>query len=340
MLTTNGRQLGSLIDELVEGQVNDDEGVTRADVIERIAGSTGRDAGTINGIIDGDPDCPPLEVLSGIASALDTNADRLRQAAESDGCSYEAESEAENRGRKKKDDDDDSMRHNDDDLAYQNKTVQQTRNEGLKNAFAKIAQALGFKINQDEEGEMMDKAQLIEQIMATEGVPLTPAMLEAASPEELELLLASLQGAQVNEDETETGAEDATGHEADTLSDVTGDGAEAAPGQVPVPAGGLTLPAEFNEFATMITDLGGIGAIKETLTSFKVTADQQFNDLLGLITTNSNFERAELKGLPVEHLQKLAANISQPTPDYSGRGGGLQAAQDEWSYGWDTQEVQ
>lgn len=79
-------RLNNLIDDLAE---DDDE---RAEIIERMAEAAGISVSTVNQILRGSINCPPLERLRGFARVLDTSVDDLVAAAEGDGCSYEEES--------------------------------------------------------------------------------------------------------------------------------------------------------------------------------------------------------------------------------------------------------
>jgi HK97 family phage prohead protease len=82
-MAKRGTSLSSLLEDLIEA---DDR--PRADVVASMASAAGIDVGTVNSIIAGGIDCPPLNRLSGMASALGTTVGRLRTAAEKDGCSY------------------------------------------------------------------------------------------------------------------------------------------------------------------------------------------------------------------------------------------------------------
>jgi len=77
-----GETLGRLITELREEQ-----DMSQAD----LASEVGLDASTVSDIEVGEVNCPPLDRLDRLASALGTSASRLRSAAESDGCEYSDE---------------------------------------------------------------------------------------------------------------------------------------------------------------------------------------------------------------------------------------------------------
>ena len=82
-----GESLGSLLDGLVDDRVTDER--SRADVIQEMADAADISTGTVNQIVRGDIDCPPRDVLVGLASALGVGVGRLTSAAESDGCNYD-----------------------------------------------------------------------------------------------------------------------------------------------------------------------------------------------------------------------------------------------------------
>ena len=81
-----GAGLSRLLNDLIDGMVNDDR--SRADIIESVASAGGIEPGTVNQILRGDIDCPPLDRLEGFAEALGVSMSRIISAAESDGCEY------------------------------------------------------------------------------------------------------------------------------------------------------------------------------------------------------------------------------------------------------------
>jgi len=91
-----GESLASALSSAIEAAITDD--TDRAAVIERMGSEAGIDAGTVNQILAGEINCPPLDRLEGFARALPAaSLSELRSAAESDGCSYSDDSdEAEN----------------------------------------------------------------------------------------------------------------------------------------------------------------------------------------------------------------------------------------------------
>jgi len=83
---TKGRRLAARLNELIDARITDDR--SRADIVQAMGRAAGIDAGTVNEILEGSIDCPPLRRLQGFASVLDATPDELRRAAEQDGCNY------------------------------------------------------------------------------------------------------------------------------------------------------------------------------------------------------------------------------------------------------------
>ena len=90
-----GANLGRLLDRLIEEQVTEDR--PRADVVSDMGDAAGIDSGTVNQIVAGDINCPPMERLEGFAEVLDVSVGSLVEAAESDGCMYGEDDEEMNR---------------------------------------------------------------------------------------------------------------------------------------------------------------------------------------------------------------------------------------------------
>lgn len=80
-----GTSLASLLNELIG---DEDRGAE----VERVASAGGISASTMNGILAGTINCPPLQRLRGFARALSVPVSRLVNAAEKDGCEYSDES--------------------------------------------------------------------------------------------------------------------------------------------------------------------------------------------------------------------------------------------------------
>ena len=117
-----GRRCGPIGDVGVEGKgarlsavLNDaiGDGDDRMEKIEMMASAAGIDEETVNQILDGDIDCPPMDRLEKFAEALSISVDTLTEAGMQDGCSY---GDMEEDGMHGDDDMDDDM---DDDKAFE-----------------------------------------------------------------------------------------------------------------------------------------------------------------------------------------------------------------------------
>lgn len=78
-----GRRLNQLIDEKAVKEDRD-----RADIIEEMADEAGISTNTVNQILNGTINCPPIERLEAFARVLDTTVEDLVSEAEKDGCDY------------------------------------------------------------------------------------------------------------------------------------------------------------------------------------------------------------------------------------------------------------
>lgn len=76
--------LNDRIDELVTAERS------RSDIISDMADEAGIEASTVNQILAGEINCPPLDRLEGFSRALDMSMASIQPAAESDGCNYDA----------------------------------------------------------------------------------------------------------------------------------------------------------------------------------------------------------------------------------------------------------
>lgn len=86
-----GERLAALLNRLIDGLVTEER--SRSDIIEAMASAARISPDTVNGILSGEINCPPLIRLRGFARVLETSLARLRSAAESDGCDYENNNE-------------------------------------------------------------------------------------------------------------------------------------------------------------------------------------------------------------------------------------------------------
>ncbi len=71
---------------------------TRQDVIGAMGSAAGIDPGTVNQILNGSIDCPPIERLAGFAKALGVSEDQIRSLAEKDGCKYPKQTSEQDQG--------------------------------------------------------------------------------------------------------------------------------------------------------------------------------------------------------------------------------------------------
>ncbi len=86
-----GEALGNTLDRLID-QVAADRDQTREDIIAEMADAAGIEVSTVNQIIAGEINCPPIERLQGFADVLDVDVATLTSAAEDDGCDYSSDS--------------------------------------------------------------------------------------------------------------------------------------------------------------------------------------------------------------------------------------------------------
>jgi len=84
-----GDQLAALLNTLIEALVTDDR--SKTDIVEDMASAAGISSSTVNQILSGSINCPPIDRLEGFASVLSSSVSRLVTAAERDGCEYDNE---------------------------------------------------------------------------------------------------------------------------------------------------------------------------------------------------------------------------------------------------------
>ena len=87
----NGQSLAALLNRTIDSKVTDNK--SRTDIIEEIGRAAGISASTVNQILSGDINCPPIRRLEGFSRALDISMGRIRSAAESDGCEFNSDGE-------------------------------------------------------------------------------------------------------------------------------------------------------------------------------------------------------------------------------------------------------
>jgi hypothetical protein len=85
------RVFEAAIDELVNREENP---IPRADIISRVAAEAGIEETTVNQIVSGSIDCPPMERIMGIARGMpNINTEEIEQAWGADGCAMPEEEE-------------------------------------------------------------------------------------------------------------------------------------------------------------------------------------------------------------------------------------------------------
>ncbi len=88
---TAGEKLAAELNRLIDNQVSEER--TREDIIADMAEAAGIDASTVEQILRGEINCPPVERLQGFAGVLEVETSELVAAAEEDGCVYEDDGE-------------------------------------------------------------------------------------------------------------------------------------------------------------------------------------------------------------------------------------------------------
>lgn len=90
---TAGEALAAELNRLIDNQVSEER--TREDVIAAMAEAAGIEPSTVNQILAGTINCPPIERLDGFAQVLDVDVSELVSAAEEDGCIFEPADDGE-----------------------------------------------------------------------------------------------------------------------------------------------------------------------------------------------------------------------------------------------------
>ncbi len=86
-----GENLARVLNDAIDEAETEDR--PRSEIIEEMGESAGISSGTVNAILNGEIDCPPLDRLEGFAEVLDISIETIVEAAESDGCDYGADDE-------------------------------------------------------------------------------------------------------------------------------------------------------------------------------------------------------------------------------------------------------
>ena len=82
----NGTSLGSFLNAAIEEMISEE--MQRSEIIENIASAAGVSTGTINQILNGSINCPPIERLEGFASVLNLSIELIIESAAADSCEY------------------------------------------------------------------------------------------------------------------------------------------------------------------------------------------------------------------------------------------------------------
>lgn len=200
------------------------------------------------------------------------------------------------------------------------------------------------RINADEEGgpdiggeeehnesevNIMTREELLEALLSLETLPFTRAMLEAADDETLAAWWSQFGAA------PEPMPEAGQGDDEDEDDEHPADNAGAS---------AYELPTELEQLVTGIGQFeGGVEGVLGALVSVREQGNARMDELIGAVTTNSDqFTADELRTLPPEMLKKMAglARSANITPNFLGRGAGINIQpDDEWEE-WTPKEVQ
>ena len=85
----NGDRLAALLNAGIDDMESDE--LTRADIIAQMGEAAGIDSNTVNQILRGAINCPPLGRLEGFARVLDVSLEAMLRAGTQDGCNYTEE---------------------------------------------------------------------------------------------------------------------------------------------------------------------------------------------------------------------------------------------------------
>lgn len=190
-----------------------------------------------------------------------------------------------------------------------------------RSALRSLANALGFPKNEGretdpiakaalnlaahtEEVKSMDRAKLIEKLVANKACPFDKADLEAMSEAALGKLEHKLDEG--------CGASEAPAANA-AVETPSANAAGAA--EQPV------IPQELQELSAALRELGGVEGLKGALATVQANVGQRKSELVEALKANERcaFTEADLQSLRVEQLEKLDASL-RPA-NYAGRGG-------------------
>lgn len=201
--------------------------------------------------------------------------------------------------------------------------------------------------NNDLEDNQMSKEELIEWLLSNSPVPLQRAWLEAATDEELAMMAEAVTAVVTVPEPSVLVEEEPEVNDGEIASDftlsvpVTPDVSPSIPFDADPGPSGL-LPKPITEFMSMLTEYGGLGAIKELIQEAQNKQVEEFDTLIELVTANTSYTKDDLENLPVTFLRKMAINITPAIPDpiYANRGMGVNVSghNSEWTvYGEEIQ---
>ena len=234
--------------------------------------------------------------------------------------------------------------------------------EGLGQFFNKLK-----LFNSSVEDNVMSREELIAWIQQNSPLPMSAAMLEAASDEDLQAIADSIIPAaepgalrDKDKDNEDPAVNDEGGETLFTVPTAPTPVPAPVEPQVPVvPAttpeaevaeeAGRTilasLPPQISDLVSMLSDVGGVGALREVIEEARNTQITQFDALADALVANSNYTKEELKDIPLPTLAKMVANLQLPVvtpqPSFGGRafGANTQGAND-WEEYAGLEEVQ
>ena len=205
-----------------------------------------------------------------------------------------------------------------------------------------------FKLfNASLEDNQMNREELVDWIMQNSPIPMTAAMLESATDEELQAIADSIIPASEPAALTEAGPEDnPAANDGDILFTVPsatspmplpgpqqpapapvlaeGAGQEPVEGAAP-PGGGFlsSLPTEAAELIQMLSELGGVKALRELIEQAREAQLGQFDALADILVTNGNYSREDLENVSIPLLTQMVANLASAPSALSPSAGGV-----------------
>lgn len=192
-------------------------------------------------------------------------------------------------------------------------------NEKIKEHGKKILHIVNrLSINNLKGNNQMTREEIINWILENSTLPVTRAMLDAASDEELQEIANSMLPAEVPEtfDETSettfsipTAKPPESGEEPKPVTPV-----DTTPTtDIDIKSMDITsmLPKRVAKVLNELTELEGVGGIIKQLRDIQESQNAQFTNLTSLLAANSNYTEDDLKDLPPAFVQKMAGEILQ-----------------------------